>query len=229
MYDMIIDPYFEKTKGNPLWRVTTSRRLGRMTESPIQILEITGKSSLANHHKSTTWKDDGIIDRHFQKSSRNPPYWVTTSQRLGQMIGSSIHKSKSQGEILLGESPQVNDLDGWKDHRSTFPKSHGEILFGESSQVNVLDGCKDHWSTFQKSRRKAPWQVNISQRLERMIGSPIHNFKRQREILLGESPHVNDLDGWWDHRYIIPNVKEKSSLVSHHKSMTWTDDRIIDP
>jgi hypothetical protein len=49
------------------------------------IPKIKGKYPFSNHHKSMTWMVDRIIDPQ---------------------------NSKRQGEILLGESPQVNDLDG---------------------------------------------------------------------------------------------------------------------
>ena len=45
------------------------------------------------------------------KSGENPPWRVATSQRLGWMIGLSVHNYKSQEEIPLGETTQVNDLD----------------------------------------------------------------------------------------------------------------------
>ena len=67
---------------------------------------------MASHHKSTTWTDDRIIDPHFYKSRRNPLWRVTTSQRFVRMIASPIRIFKSQGEIPISESPQVNDLDG---------------------------------------------------------------------------------------------------------------------
>ena len=67
---------------------------------------------MVSDYKSTTLRYSAIIDPHFYKSKRNPPWRVTTSQRLGQMIGSSIHMSIRQEEILLGESPQVNNLNG---------------------------------------------------------------------------------------------------------------------
>jgi len=67
---------------------------------------------MASHHKSTTLRFSAIIDPHFYKSRRKPPWRVTTSPRLGQIIGSPIQISISQGDILLGQSPQVNDLDG---------------------------------------------------------------------------------------------------------------------
>ena len=67
---------------------------------------------MAIDHKSMTWTDDKIIDPHFYKSRRNHPWRVTTSQRFVRMIGSPILLSKSQGEILHGESTQVNDQDG---------------------------------------------------------------------------------------------------------------------
>ena len=62
-------------------------------------------------HKSIIWTNDMIIYRHFQKSRRNPPWRVTTSQRFVRMIASPIHIFKSQREIPFSESPQVNDLD----------------------------------------------------------------------------------------------------------------------
>ena len=64
---------------------------------------------MANQHKSTTLTNDRIIYPYFYKSRGNPPWRVSTSQRLGRMIRLSIYISKSQGEILHGESPQVND------------------------------------------------------------------------------------------------------------------------
>ena len=62
-----------------------------------------------------------------------------------------------------------------------------------------------------------------------MIGSSVHNYKSQEEIQLGKTTPVNDMDGWYDHRSLIPKVKEKSSLASRHKLMTRMDDTIIDP
>ena len=66
---------------------------------------------MASHHKSAILTTDWIIDPYFYKTRRNQPWRVTTSQRLGRMIGSPILIFKILGETPLGESPQVNDLD----------------------------------------------------------------------------------------------------------------------
>ena len=108
----ILFPHFHKVKEKS--SLASHHKSTTWTDDKVidpNLHKVKEKSHLASQHKSTTWLHDKIIDPHFHKSRGNPPWRVTTSGRLGQMMRSSIHNSIRLGEIIHGELPQANDLD----------------------------------------------------------------------------------------------------------------------
>ena len=159
---------------------------------------------------------------HITKSQGKISLWrVATSQRLGWMLGSSIHICKGKWK-----SPWASH------HKSTTTTNDRIIVLNSLVKGRKLTTWADKRITdppFVKLRENPLWRVATIHRLEWMTGKPTHICKVKGKSSWA-SHHKSTTST--DDRIIdpfIPGVKRKYPLASRHKLTTWMDVMITDP